>query len=73
MAYDNNGNRTSPNGGYTSNNLNQYTMFAGIGATYDGNGNLASYNGWSYSYDAQTGSRWCSTEQASWSSSGTTG
>ena len=53
MAYDNNGNRTSTNGGYVSNNLNQYTVFAGIGATYDGNGNLASYDGWSYSYDAQ--------------------
>jgi RHS repeat-associated protein len=53
MAYDNNGNRTSPNGDYTSNNLNQYTLFAGIGACYDGNGNLKSYDGWTYEYDAQ--------------------
>jgi RHS repeat-associated protein len=55
FGYDNNGNRTSLNGGgvYASNNLNQYTTFNGLGATYDGNGNLKSYNGWTYSYDAQ--------------------
>jgi hypothetical protein len=55
MTYDNNGNRKTTNGSssYASNYLNQYTVFAGIGATYDDNGNLASYDGWSYSYDAQ--------------------
>ena len=62
LSYDNNGNRKSPNGdnSYISNNLNQYTVFNGVGVGYDGNGNLnsyhgilASYNGWTYSYDAQ--------------------
>jgi RHS repeat-associated protein len=33
--------------------LNQFSIFNGLGATYDANGNLASYNGWTYSYDAQ--------------------
>jgi RHS repeat-associated protein len=39
---------------YTTNDLNQYTNVAGGGggATYDANGNLASYDGWSYNYDA---------------------
>ena len=53
MLYDNNGNRTSPNGTYASNKLNQYTVFAGIVPGYDDNGNLKSYNGWAYTYDAQ--------------------
>jgi YD repeat-containing protein len=47
--------RPSLNGGtvYASNNLNQYTTLNGIGVAYDRNGNLKSYNGWSYTYDAQ--------------------
>jgi RHS repeat-associated protein len=55
FGYDNNGNRTSLNGGgvYASNNLNQYTTFSGLPAIYDLNGNLKSYNGWTYTYDAQ--------------------
>jgi YD repeat-containing protein len=57
MVYDNNGNRTSTNGlgGYASDNLNQYTMFKWIGATYDTNGNLETYDGWKYTYDVQGG------------------
>ncbi len=53
------GNRTSLAviGGTTTayagaNNLNQYPTVGGLGATYDGNGNLKTYNGWSYTYDA---------------------
>jgi YD repeat-containing protein len=54
FSYDNNGNRTGTNGGvYASNNLNQYTTFATLGATYDPKGNLKTYNGWTYTYDAQ--------------------
>jgi RHS repeat-associated protein len=55
LGYDANGNRTSLNGGgtYTTNNLNQFTSFNGFGVTYDANGNLATYNGWTYIYNAQ--------------------
>src|SRR4051812_40746860 len=62
MTYDNNGNRTSTNGGgtYASNHLNQYTTFDGASVDYDINGNLKWYSGyiglfndWHYTYDAQ--------------------
>jgi YD repeat-containing protein len=55
MIYDNNGNRTSPNGdgSYASNHLNQYTKFNGIVPGYDNNGNVKEYDGWTYEYDAQ--------------------
>jgi RHS repeat-associated protein len=33
--------------------LNQFTSFNGFGVTYDANGNLATYNGWTYIYNAQ--------------------
>jgi RHS repeat-associated protein len=58
-AYDPTGNRMSVtyNGtatSYTANALNQYTAIGGLPALgYDGNGNLASGNGWTYTYDAQ--------------------
>jgi YD repeat-containing protein len=51
FGYDANGNRTGT--GFAVNNLNQYTSFAAFGATYDANGNLSTYNGWTYTYDAQ--------------------
>ncbi|HRP31478.1 MAG TPA: RHS repeat-associated core domain-containing protein [Agriterribacter sp.] len=52
------GNRTTvTNNGtdeqYSTNNLNQYTAVAGNALTYNGNGALQSFNGWTYSYDAQ--------------------
>jgi RHS Repeat len=38
---------------YNDNELNQYASITGVAApTYDGNGNLKTYNGWSYTYDA---------------------
>ena len=37
---------------YTLNSDNQYSNVGGNGLTYDGRGNLATYNGWTYSYDA---------------------
>ena len=58
FVYDANGNRTTVTTGgtttnYTTNSLNQYTTVSYVGsATYDGNGNLASYNGSTYTYDA---------------------
>ncbi len=53
--YDVNGNRTGVNGGgtYSTNNLNQYKTFNGTAVSYDANGNLWTYNGWTYLYDAQ--------------------
>ncbi len=57
-AYDASGNRTSTTSlsgttSYTTNNLNQYTDVSTVGsATYDGNGNLKTYDGWTYTYDA---------------------
>jgi RHS repeat-associated protein len=56
MTFDGCGNRTKLNGtAATFNNMNEQTS---AGAVYDdatgpGNGNLASYSGWTYSYDAQ--------------------
>lgn len=58
FALNASGNRTSvtTDGVSTSyaaaNPLNQYPAVGGKAATYDGNGNLATYNGWTYIYDA---------------------
>ncbi len=58
LVYDASGNRktTVDNGtttSYTPNNLNQYATVTGLAnPTYDGNGNLKTYNGWIYTYDA---------------------
>lgn len=38
---------------YASNNLNQYTSVSGVAFSYDGNGNLTSDGGNTYSYDAE--------------------
>jgi YD repeat-containing protein len=57
--YDSTGNRTSvvDNGAttsYSANNLNQYTAVGSLPPlTYDPNGNLTSYTGWTYTYDAR--------------------
>ena len=41
-------------GSYTPNALNQYTAIGSLPAlAYNGNGNLVSSNGWTYTYDAQ--------------------
>jgi len=37
---------------YTPNNLNQYGSVDGSTISYDPNGNLTAYDGWSYGYDA---------------------
>jgi RHS repeat-associated protein len=55
--YDAVGNLTSTllNGtptAYTTNNLNQYTNIGGLALTYDAAGNLLTYNGNTYTYDA---------------------
>lgn len=58
LAYDASGNRrTAIDSGVTTNygtanNLNQYPVVGSLLATYDGNGNLKTYNGWTYTYDA---------------------
>jgi RHS repeat protein len=58
LVYDASGNRTSlVEGGATTtytaaNNLNQYPTVGGAAATYDANGNLKTYNGSTYTYDA---------------------
>jgi RHS repeat-associated protein len=38
---------------YSVNNLNQYTNAGSIAVTPDGNGNIRSRDGWTYTYDAQ--------------------
>lgn len=38
---------------YASNNLNQYTQIGSNPLTYTANGNLQTYDGWIYTYDAQ--------------------
>ncbi len=52
LTFDGCGNRTSLNGVAlaTPNNMNQPTD---AGITYDNEGNLLTYNGWTYTYDAQ--------------------
>src|SRR5712691_2139769 len=57
LTYDASGNRDSVTSAgvttdYTPNNLNQYSNVGGLPVTNEGNGNLGSYNGWYYSYDA---------------------
>ena len=37
---------------YSTNDLNQYTSVGGKSLTYDNNGNLKSYDGWNYNYNA---------------------
>ena len=37
---------------YSRNSLNQYTQVAGQSINYDNNGNLTSYDGWTYNYNA---------------------
>jgi RHS repeat-associated protein len=49
LAVDDNGAVTP----YSVNDLNQYTSVAGIGLTYDANGNLAAGPGFTLTYDAQ--------------------
>ncbi len=59
LQYDANGNRTSvtENGGtrsYTVDNLNEYTSESTTGAiTSNSKGDIQTYNGWTYTYDAQ--------------------
>ena len=59
LVYDANGNRTSqtnqstPSYSYSVNDLNEYTSVNGSAPGYDVKGNLASYSGWSYQYNAQ--------------------
>ena len=58
LVYDGSGNRTQSvsNGAainYGINNLNQYTNLNGNPVTSDIKGNVQSYNGWIYTYDAQ--------------------
>jgi RHS repeat-associated protein len=58
INYDANGNRTTTSNGnvsttYSADALKQYTAVNGAPLTYDGDANLSSYNGWTYSYDSQ--------------------
>ena len=43
---------TSSPTAYVPNNLNQYSSVNGSALSYNSNGNLTAYNGWSYGYDA---------------------
>lgn len=57
LTYDASGNRSmltkgSAQTSYGVNGLNQYSTVDSGSLTYTGNGNLNSYNGWSYTYDA---------------------
>jgi RHS repeat-associated protein len=36
-----------------ANNLNQYSTIGGLAATYDNQGGLATYNGWTYTYNTE--------------------
>jgi RHS repeat-associated protein len=38
---------------YAANNLNQYTSIGTLTSTYDSKGNLSSYSGWTFAYDAE--------------------
>ncbi|MBA3962699.1 MAG: Hint domain-containing protein, partial [Chthoniobacterales bacterium] len=56
LSYDPSGNRINTTAGMSylpANNLNQYTTVGGQALTYGGNGNLSTYNTWTYSFDAQ--------------------
>jgi len=57
-AFDGIGNRTcssvnSVDTVYTVNNLNQYTSVNAVTPQYDADGNLTSYGGWTYTYNAE--------------------
>ena len=56
--YDQIGNRTSATENnttttYTSNLVNQYTQIASQVPTYDADGNMTSYNGWTYTWNGE--------------------
>lgn len=56
--YDQIGNRTSATENnttttYTSNQVNQYTQIASQVPTYDADGNMTSYNGWTYTWNGE--------------------
>ena len=55
LTFDGCGNQTSLNGGgtFVINYLNEYTTFNGSPTTYDNDGDVLTYNGWIYVYDAQ--------------------
>ena len=54
ISYDAAGNRTGAWGNaYSVNNLNEYTSLSGAPIVSDSKGNLQTYNGWTYTYDAQ--------------------
>lgn len=55
LTFDGCGNRTSKNGGgtYVTDSLNCPTTFDGQALTYSPNGNLWTYNNWTFTYDAQ--------------------
>src|SRR5205085_11247791 len=58
LSYDYAGNRSqvTSNGTpttWSANNLNQYTNTGAGSVSSDSKGNVQSYNGWSYTYDAQ--------------------
>jgi RHS repeat-associated protein len=57
-TYDPSGNRVNVTDnasttGYITNSLNQYTDVGASPLTYNGNGALQSFSGWTYTYDAQ--------------------
>ncbi|MGB8194257.1 MAG: RHS repeat-associated core domain-containing protein [Chitinophagaceae bacterium] len=57
-TYDASGNRVvvndnGTNTGYSANALNQYTSIGGSALTHNINGDLETFNGWAYTYDAQ--------------------
>jgi RHS repeat-associated protein len=52
FSYDANGNLTGGTS-YATNNLNEYTTFNSLGVSYDSNGNLKTYNGWTCYSDQQ--------------------
>jgi len=55
MKFDGCGNETLLNGGgvFQVDSLNEYTTFNGVAVGNDTDGNVQSYNGWTYVYDAQ--------------------
>jgi RHS repeat-associated protein len=59
LVYDPAGNRTQVTrngapGTWTPNDLNEYTSVSGAPATWDATANLETYDGWTYTYDAQS-------------------
>jgi len=55
LTFDGCGNQKSLNGGGTFqvNNLNEYTTYNGAAVGNGNKGNVQTYNGWTYTYDAQ--------------------